>query len=324
MHFRKKRLQFFMEQLTSKNKKPWNPVHFLWIGIFFSFLPSGIMCALNFEQLGVPKKKKPVFIAVVLGFVILVSVPFIMPTFGQASLFLNGSIVASLYFSQKHLFKKHIAAGGGRASIKVPLILSFLLAFTYAGIGLGVVFYQQSQTSDVLQDLQEKTYLIQMINDQEYDIAEPRLVKYEEAHPEDTDNYWNLAILYVQTDRLQLALRQLEELKKIDPGYEGLENHMKEVQGYINDPGSYEEQKMLKKFLDEIDSQIETQQFDLAENSLLDYKKSYPDDERIIMKLANLYTKTDRLEEAKIEMEEYLVNHPQSPEVMEFLKEMIQ
>lgn len=313
-----------MEQLTSKYKKPWNPIHFLWIGIFFSFLPSGIMYALNSERLGDPKRKKPVFIAVVVGFVILVSVPFIMPTFGQACLILNGSIVTALYFSQKDLFKKHIAAGGGRASIKVPLILSFLLAFTYAGIGLGVEFYQQSQTSDVLQDLQEKMSLIQMINEQKYDIAEPRLIKYEEDHPEDTDTYWNLAILYLQTDRLQLALRQLEQLKQIDPGYEGLETHMKIIQEYLNDPGSYEEQKQLKKFLDEIDIQIETQEFDLAENSLLDYKKRYPDDERIIMKLADVYTKTGRLEEAKIELKEYLVNHPQSPEVMEFLKEINQ
>lgn len=234
-----------MNQSTSpsKNKEPWNPIHFLWIGLFFSFLPSGIMYALNSERLGDSKNKKVLFVTIVVGFAILVSVPFIIPTLGQACLFLNGSIVATLYFSQKDLFKKHVAEGGGRASIKAPLILSFLLAFAYAGVRFGVEFYHQSKTSEALQDFQEKAALIQMINDQKYDVVEPLLIKYEGAHPEDGDTYWNLAVLYLQTDRPQLALGQLELLKKIDPTYEGLEDYIKTIQGYVSNPSSYEEEK---------------------------------------------------------------------------------
>ena len=109
----------------------WSPRTIEYIGFFCSFLPAGIMYALNYARLGHPEKKLPRLWLVILGFVgLLVLLSFIHnESLGKLlGIGVNTAVSLFFYHDQKAAFEQHLARGGNRASIRLPVVLSIIFA----------------------------------------------------------------------------------------------------------------------------------------------------------------------------------------------------
>jgi hypothetical protein len=99
--------------LPTVSGSAWNPNAISFISFFFTFLPAGIMHAVNYERMGYPEKKKPRLILFVAGFVVFLAAAFILPNagiFGAISI----GIAIFFYQDQKAIFQRHLAMGGKR------------------------------------------------------------------------------------------------------------------------------------------------------------------------------------------------------------------
>ncbi len=119
----------------------WSPKAIAFISAFFTFLPAGIMHAINYERLGYPEKKKRHLIMTLVGF----------PVFLGAILFTAGyeevtrgffsaihvGIAGFFYKDQQVLFRRHLHRGGKKAHLRVPLALSFFWLVIVIGTVVG-------------------------------------------------------------------------------------------------------------------------------------------------------------------------------------------
>lgn len=109
----------------------WSPRAIEYIGFFCSFLPAGIMYALNSARLGHPEKKLPRLWLVILGFVGLLILLAFIPNERLGKLLgigVNAAISLFFYHDQKAAFEQYLARGGNRASVRLPVVLSILFA----------------------------------------------------------------------------------------------------------------------------------------------------------------------------------------------------
>lgn len=117
-------------------KKLWNPKSFIIFSVFFSFVPAGIMCSLNYGRCGNQRKKWTFFLSTILGFMALIALAIILSV-KTSSIFLAINIGVGIYFRniQRQLYEEHIKNGGGRASYLLPIIIGALIfAFFAASI----------------------------------------------------------------------------------------------------------------------------------------------------------------------------------------------
>ena len=122
-------------------KKLWNPKSFIIFSALFSFLPAGVMCALNYGRCGNQRKKWTYLISTIIGFIAVVTLAFIIPTTISKSLCfgINIGIGAYLMNTQKALYQEHIQNGGKRASYLLPIGIGILI-FT---LFLATIIYSQ-------------------------------------------------------------------------------------------------------------------------------------------------------------------------------------
>ncbi len=124
----------------------WSPKAISFISVFFTFLPAGIMHAINYGRLGYPDKKKQRLMITLVGF----------PFFLAASLFaagneltsqgvvaIYGAIAVFFYTDQRVLFRRHLHRGGKKAPLGVPLALSFFWFVILTG---GIVGWNSYRT----------------------------------------------------------------------------------------------------------------------------------------------------------------------------------
>lgn len=121
-----------------QTKKLWNPKSFIIFSVFFSFLPAGIMCALNYGRCGDNRKKWTVLLSTILGFIVLITaVSFLSINISAIFFCVNIGVGIFLWKLQQKLYKEHIEKGGQRASYLLPIITG-LIVFS---ISAAWVFY---------------------------------------------------------------------------------------------------------------------------------------------------------------------------------------
>lgn len=116
---------------TESSRAAWSPRAIEYLGFFCSFLPAGIMYALNYARLGHPEKKLPRLWLVILGFVGLLILLAFIPNERLGKLLgigVNTAISLFFYHDQKAAFEQYLARGGSRASVRLPVVLSTLFA----------------------------------------------------------------------------------------------------------------------------------------------------------------------------------------------------
>ncbi len=125
---------------SSGSNEAWNPTAIAWISFFFSFIPAGVMCALNYERLGHPERKWKCLLGVMVGAVIyiwLMSQLVLLPWRATSGLsFINLLVSLTFHSRQKEMFERHLQNGGKKAPVGVPVALSLLWMLVFAG-GLG-------------------------------------------------------------------------------------------------------------------------------------------------------------------------------------------
>lgn len=109
-------------------KKLWNPKSFIIFSVFFSFLPAGIMCALNYGQSGNRQKKWIYLLLSILGFISLITLVSILSINTTGIFFaINIGIGIFLMGVQHRMYEDHIKNGGERASYFLPIIIGLLI-----------------------------------------------------------------------------------------------------------------------------------------------------------------------------------------------------
>ncbi|MDT8717123.1 hypothetical protein IAI10_10680 [Clostridium sp. 19966] len=107
----------------------WNPKYFLVISIIFSFVPAGVLYALNYGRMGDKKKKNYTLFSVIAGFLLLLVVSVFIPGNDSKYIGYAVNIFVASYFSrnQKELYASHILGGGKKASFALPIFLSIII-----------------------------------------------------------------------------------------------------------------------------------------------------------------------------------------------------
>ena len=209
------------------NKLAWNPKAIGGIAFFFTFLPAGVMYAINYERLGYPEKKTPGIVFTIVGFALYILVIALLPDFpGSNSLFMGFNIGMTAFFfqGQKKLFEQHLQQGGGKAPIGPPLAFSFLLLVILFG-GVFMWGYQE-----VTRYEEKFTQACRLFDSNEYTKAEPIFKEYKAKYPEEAAAPYNLALIYLRTDRIDLAKRELNEVLRLNPQFENTKELLKEIE----------------------------------------------------------------------------------------------
>jgi hypothetical protein len=114
----------------------WNPKGFLIISILFSFLPAAILYSLNYGRLGHYKKRNLSLVISVTGFIVMLSMAFVIEQGIIKSIFygLNAGVALFMKNDQSIMFESHIKNGGGKASYLIPGILSIVITAVFLGL----------------------------------------------------------------------------------------------------------------------------------------------------------------------------------------------
>ena len=118
--------------MASINKTPtqrlWDPKSFIIFSILFSFVPAGIMSALNYGRYGNNKMKWIVLLSTILGFIgIITLTSFFSIDASVIFISINVGLGICLSLSQRKLYKEHIENGGKKASYIMPIAVGILI-----------------------------------------------------------------------------------------------------------------------------------------------------------------------------------------------------
>ncbi|MFQ5664314.1 MAG: tetratricopeptide repeat protein [Terriglobia bacterium] len=208
----------------------WSPKAISFISFFFTFLPAGIMHAINYERLGYPEKKKLRLILVIVGFIVFTAAIFLTPdnrSTRQIFAAINLGISAFFYQDQKAIFQQHLSRGGKKAPIRVPLALSFLWVVIFLGGLVGWAYLE------VARDEEKFNQAVELLNSGEYETAGPIFKEYKEKYPEELAAYWNLAVIYLNTDRPEFANREIEQLLQKNPNNEEAKEFLTQINALL-------------------------------------------------------------------------------------------
>jgi tetratricopeptide (TPR) repeat protein len=198
-------------------RAPWGPTGIALITILFSPLPGGILHAINYARLGQPERKS---LALSLN-LITATIIFLASFYAERStLGLAASITVAVYFykSQDELFRRHRAAGGQRASLILPVILSLLGLITL------VVGFSYAENVRYEKEFDEA---IGLMEEGKIAEAERGFRAYQKAFPDDMASYWNLALLYEESGDIEKAAQELRVFITRNP-------NSQEVQEYLD------------------------------------------------------------------------------------------
>jgi hypothetical protein len=116
---------------AGRTRPPWSPTGIAVLTLLFSPIPAGVLHALNYRRLGRAGRARLAFATNLISGLLLMLLSLQITFWGWAS-----SALLALYFykTQEPLFQKHRAAGGKKASILPPTLISLgILAVLTAG-----------------------------------------------------------------------------------------------------------------------------------------------------------------------------------------------
>lgn len=132
---------------ADKHQDAWSPKAIGAITLLCTFLPGGILWALNYSRLGQPEKTRPRLIGVLIGYCALWALIFLeienTDVARAVDVCIRGihPVLGFLFYQQqKDLFKQHIDSGGRKASILLPTLLSIAFLVTLI-VGILVASY---------------------------------------------------------------------------------------------------------------------------------------------------------------------------------------
>ena len=130
-------------------KKLWNPKSFVALAMFFSFLPAGILSALNYGRIDDQKKKWTTLLATIGGFILFIALVIIVPFdgFKYIGYGINAGVGTYFFRAQRNLYNEHIQNGGEKASLVLPIILSVVFTGLVILVTTVVLIFS-SYTSD--------------------------------------------------------------------------------------------------------------------------------------------------------------------------------
>lgn len=69
-----------------------------------------------------------------------------------------------------------------------------------------------------------------LFDSNEYTKAEPIFKEYKAKYPEEAAASYNLPLIYLRTDRIELAKRELNEVLRLNPQFENTKELLKEIE----------------------------------------------------------------------------------------------
>lgn len=147
------------------NIKLWNPKGFIFIGIFFSFLPAAILYSINYGRLGLKKERNYNLFGLSIWFVILSFLAFYIESNIMKYVFEGLNIALSSYMRNKQmdLYNKHIENGGRKASYLLPVIICLVIL----GLIIWAMIYSFYVPAKSLKFYDDELYYTERISDSE-------------------------------------------------------------------------------------------------------------------------------------------------------------
>ena len=203
---------------SRKVRAPWSPTGIALITVLFSPFPGGILHAINYARLGQPERK---YLALSLNLITAI-ILFLAAFYAQRPLQVliwAASIAVAIYFykSQDELFRRHRSAGGQRASLILPGIISLIgLVILVIGLSYAEGVRYQKEFDEALRSMEEGRIAE----------AERGFRDYQKVFPDEMASYWNLALLYEQSGDIEKAAQELRMFIARNP-------NSQEVQEYL-------------------------------------------------------------------------------------------
>jgi tetratricopeptide (TPR) repeat protein len=202
------------ESQSAIQRRPWNPVAVLIVSLFCTPLPGGILHALNYARLGQAARVKSTLITNLLLAMIIVLVSYRSSMMARRDLQMQLlglflTIVASIYFyrSQVQLFRARMAQGVKSGGWVTPALLGVVCVGVLLGVSFSLEYVR----------LNEFNRGISLMNTQQYAEAEQIFERYKKSDPGMAEAYYNLAIIYMNSGREQLAAQELRNFLRISP-----------------------------------------------------------------------------------------------------------
>ena len=189
------------------NLRPWSPSVISLITALFSILPGGILHAMNYARLGYPQKKRLVLVSNIIMSVFLIFLSLLTNMHYLFFLVINLAYAGYFFKSQDSIFQNHIEKGGKKGSLIGPMILSVLTTGLIFGASLG---YDHLKSMDYEE-------AVVMMTAGKYDEAEKLFQSYKKYSPKEESTYYNLALIYQETERFDLAIAELKTLLRMNP-----------------------------------------------------------------------------------------------------------
>ncbi len=199
---------------TATQRRPWNPLAILLVSLFCTPLPGGILHALNYSRLGRPAQVRPTLISNVLMALIIVFIGYrssmmARPDYQMKLLGLFLTVVVSIHFyrSQVRTFRAQLAQGGRSGGWVTPCLVGIVSACVLLAGDFGIQYMQ----------LREFDRGVSLLEAKQYAEAEQIFERYKKDDPTMADAYYNLAIVYANSGRDQLAVQELQNYLKLSP-----------------------------------------------------------------------------------------------------------
>jgi tetratricopeptide (TPR) repeat protein len=215
-------------------KSLWSPIAIGWISLLFTPIPAVIMAALNFGRSGqLQKQKLWLFYALVSALIYclasfrmaITSDDLIGHRSTRALLLVVGITIAwALYHSQQYLFERHIQQGGKKSSVLVPVLGSLLGLGVTSGVSYCGTLLLETQIN------REFEKAVTLMSKGEYQSTKTIFRNIKGYFPYDTSLSYNLAIIYSETDRIELAKQELKQIIKLEPDSKDAQAFLNELQ----------------------------------------------------------------------------------------------
>lgn len=217
----------------SPQKNLWSPLAIGWISLLFTPIPAAVMMAINYGRSGKQEKQKLWFFYAIVGALIYcllmfrVSLASDSQFTGSARLPLLVFYVAiawSFYRRQSPLFENHVRQGGKKSSVLVPVLGSMLWFGLASGIGIGGELIVQARDN---REIDRAFALMREGDDLEAEVIFKRIKR---KYPDDIISRYNLAVIYVNTERYSLAKWEIQQILQIAPEDKDARDFLKELQ----------------------------------------------------------------------------------------------
>lgn len=269
---------------TSPAPPPWSPGAIAAISFFCTFLPAAILHTLNWSRLGRPRAAAPWIAVWAVGFAAFMALAFATtdePAVTRAFGLVNFVIAGYFYKSQSALFDAHTQRGGQKAKIGLPAVLSVGWAFVFLGAAFAYGYVQGAEDDARFEEARVA------LEGGDYAAAEPVFKHHRDEYDDPAASY-NLALVYLNTERFDEARAEHRTLTTKHSGFEGLDELLEVIDDAQNDHAV--------KLMDE-------GKLVAAEAVLRKLRLARPDYGRAAFNLAILYRDQKKYDRAKKEID---------------------